>query len=63
MTIDYTRLGERIREERLHLRLTQAKLAEAVDISDAYMGAIERGGEGNVSRHPRRPCLTPRRYC
>ena len=46
MTIDYTRLGERIREERLHLRLTQAKLAEAVDISDAYMGAIERGERG-----------------
>ena len=46
MTIDYTRLGERIREERLHLRLTQARLAEAVDISDTYMGAIERGERG-----------------
>ena len=41
--MDYTRLGERIREERLKLNLTQAKLAEAVDISDTYMGAIERG--------------------
>ena len=41
--MDYKRLGERIREERLRLHLTQARLAEAVDISDTYMGAIERG--------------------
>jgi transcriptional regulator with XRE-family HTH domain len=41
--MDYTRLGERIRRERLRLNLTQAALAEAVDISDTYMGAIERG--------------------
>ncbi len=40
------RLGERIREERLHLRLTQAQLAEDVDISDTYIGAIERGERG-----------------
>ena len=39
----YRRLGERIREERLRLHLTQAALAEAIDISDTYMGAIERG--------------------
>ena len=41
--MDYKRLGERIREERLRLHLTQARLAEDVDISDTYMGAIERG--------------------
>lgn len=41
--MDYKRLGERIREERLRLHLTQAQLAEAVDISNTYMGAIERG--------------------
>ena len=41
--MDYVRLGERIREERLRLHLTQARLAEDVDISDTYMGAIERG--------------------
>ena len=41
--MDYKRLGERIREERLKLRLTQAQLAEDVDISDTYMGSIERG--------------------
>ena len=41
--MDYKRLGARIREERLKLKLTQAQLAEAIDISDTYMGAIERG--------------------
>ena len=41
--MDYKRLGKRIREERLRLNLTQAALAEEIDISDTYMGAIERG--------------------
>lgn len=41
--MDYKRLGERIRQERQRLNLTQAELAEAIDISDTYMGAIERG--------------------
>jgi transcriptional regulator with XRE-family HTH domain len=41
--MDYKRLGERIRKERQRLNLTQAALAEEIDISDTYMGAIERG--------------------
>lgn len=41
--MDYKRLGQRIRVERKRLNLTQAELAEAIDISDTYMGAIERG--------------------
>ena len=41
--MDYKRLGERIREERLKLHLTQAQLAEAIDISDTCRGSIERG--------------------
>lgn len=41
--MDYKQLGKRIREERLRLNLTQAQLAESIDISDTYMGAIERG--------------------
>ncbi len=41
--MDYKKLGKRIREERRRLNLTQAELAEAIDISDTYMGAIERG--------------------
>lgn len=45
-SIVYKKLGKRIREERLHLRLTQSQLAEDIDISDTYMGAIERGERG-----------------
>ena len=41
--MDYKRLGKRIREERQRLNLTQATLAEEIEISDTYMGAIERG--------------------
>jgi len=41
--MDYIKLGQRIKEERLRLNLTQAKLAEDINISDAYMGQIERG--------------------
>lgn len=41
--MDYKKLGRRIRQERQRLNLTQAQLAEAIDISDTYMGAIERG--------------------
>lgn len=41
--MDYKFLGKRIREERLKLNLTQEKLSESVDISDSYMGQIERG--------------------
>jgi len=41
--MDYVRLGRRIREERLKLNLTQAQLAEDIDISDTYVGQIERG--------------------
>ncbi len=41
--MDYKRLGKRIREERRRLNLTQAQMAEDIDISDTYMGAIERG--------------------
>ena len=44
--VDYKKLGERIRSERKHLNLTQSQLAEAIDISDTYMGAIERGERG-----------------
>ena len=44
--MDYEKLGKRIREERTKLNLTQAQLAENVDISDTYMGAIERGERG-----------------
>lgn len=41
--INYKVLGERIREERKRIHLTQAQLANEVGISDTYVGAIERG--------------------
>lgn len=41
--INYKVLGERIKEERKRIHLTQAQLANEVGISDTYMGAIERG--------------------
>ena len=42
--IDYKELGQRIRAERRRQDLTQEKLAELADISDSFMGHIERGG-------------------
>ena len=42
--VDYKELGKRIRTERRRLDLTQEKLAEMADISDSFMGHIERGG-------------------
>jgi transcriptional regulator with XRE-family HTH domain len=41
--IDYKKLGKRIREERKKLNLTQGMLAKSVEISNTYMGSIERG--------------------
>jgi transcriptional regulator with XRE-family HTH domain len=43
IAMDYKKLGQRIKEERLNLGLTQEKLAEDIDISISYMGQIERG--------------------
>jgi len=41
--MDYIELGRRLREERHKLKLTQETLAEKVEVSDAYIGQIERG--------------------
>lgn len=41
--MDYKQLGKRIRTERQNLNLTQEKLAEKVEVSEAYIGQIERG--------------------
>lgn len=38
------RLGERIREHRRSRGMTQEALAEALDLSVAYVSLIERGG-------------------
>lgn len=36
-------LGQRIREERMRIGLTQEQLAEHIDVSTTYIGFIERG--------------------
>jgi transcriptional regulator with XRE-family HTH domain len=41
---DLRRLGERVREQRRNCGLTQEALAEALDLSVAYVSLIERGG-------------------
>jgi transcriptional regulator with XRE-family HTH domain len=41
--VDYRALGEKIRKERNNLQLTQEKLAEKLDISESFLGLIERG--------------------
>lgn len=41
--MDYRLLGARLRQERLKHDLTQEKLAEKIEVSNAYIGQIERG--------------------
>ena len=41
--MDYTRLGKRVRQQRLLNKLTQEQLAEKAGISCAFVGHIERG--------------------
>lgn len=42
-TMNYEALGNRIRKERQNAKLTQAKLAEKIDVSTSFIGQIERG--------------------
>lgn len=41
--VDYKELGKRVRIQRKNQNLTQEKLADMADISDSFMGHIERG--------------------
>jgi transcriptional regulator with XRE-family HTH domain len=41
--MNYIKLGQRIKEERLKRQLTQEKMAENLDVSASYLGQIERG--------------------
>jgi transcriptional regulator with XRE-family HTH domain len=41
--MDYVKLGEKIKRERVHNRLTQEVLAEMAEITSSYVGQIERG--------------------
>lgn len=41
--MDYVKLGEKIKKERIRNRFTQEMLAEMADITSSYVGQIERG--------------------
>ena len=41
--MEYKSIGKKIQQHRTNLGLTQQALAETVDLSVSYMGAIERG--------------------
>ena len=41
--IDHKTIGQRIREEREKLALSRADFAEIIDLSDYYVGQLERG--------------------
>lgn len=41
--MDYKAIGKRIRNERISAEITQAELAEKVNVTTAYIGQIERG--------------------
>lgn len=43
MNVDYVKLGERVRKQRILNQLTQEQLAERTGISTSFVGHIERG--------------------
>ncbi len=47
-TIDYVKVGNRLRVERENLNMTREELAELISISPYFLGQIERG-ERNMS--------------
>lgn len=43
VALDYTIIGERIKQARLNKKMTQENLAEKMDVSVAFLSRIERG--------------------
>lgn len=43
INVDTKSIGQRIREEREKLNLTREEFAEIIDLSDYYVGQLERG--------------------
>ena len=43
MALDYTIIGQRIKQARLAKNLTQENLAEQIDVSVAFLSRVERG--------------------
>lgn len=44
--MDYKSVGQRIKKERIRKGLTQAQLAESIEVSCAFIGQLERGERG-----------------
>ncbi|MDR2559906.1 MAG: helix-turn-helix domain-containing protein [Oscillospiraceae bacterium] len=42
-TVDNVRIGDIIKQARTNINMTQEQLAEAVDVTPAFIGHIERG--------------------
>ncbi len=43
MALNYSIIGERLKQARMNKKLTQEKLAEKLDVSVAFLSRIERG--------------------
>lgn len=43
MILDYLKIGPRLKKARIDKKLTQAQLAEEIDLSNNYISNIERG--------------------
>lgn len=51
MAVDYTIIGERIKNARKEKNMTQEKLAEQIGVSIAFLSRIERGNsQVNIKR-------------
>ncbi len=51
MELNYSMIGVRLKQSRMNKKITQEKLAEALDVSVAYVSRIERGStEINLKR-------------
>jgi len=50
--MDFSKAGNKIKKQRLALKITQAQLAEKVDLCNDYISKLERG-----ERTPKLPCL------
>lgn len=43
MSLNYSIIGARLKKARINKKITQEKLAEAMDVSVAYISRVERG--------------------
>ena len=51
MALDYSVIGQRIKQARLAKNLTQEDLAEQIDISVAFLSRVERGNSIKLFRY------------